>query len=96
MLRTYLKKIALYQFGIPKCTKIKGTCSYVRLDDGPRGPKHVACGYPVKVCRCVGRMYIFYHTNLSARIKGICPSWSDNVEDNIYLIFIIQTNKCAI
>ena len=37
-----------------------GYCSYVRPDDSPGGPKHVACGYFVKVCRCVGRMYIFY------------------------------------
>ena len=39
---------------------MKGTCSYVRPDDGPRGPKHVACGYFVKRCTCVGRMCIFY------------------------------------
>ena len=30
-------------------------------DDGPRGPKHVACGYFVRGCRCVGR--IFYDTS---------------------------------
>ena len=35
----------------PKCTKIKGTCSYIRPNDGPRGPKHVACGYFIKGCR---------------------------------------------
>jgi hypothetical protein len=30
------------QFGNPKCTVVKQTCSYVRPDDGPVGPKHVA------------------------------------------------------
>jgi len=49
---------------ISKCTKMKATCSYVRPDDVPRGPKHVACGYFVKGCRCVGRMYTFYDNYL--------------------------------
>jgi len=39
---------------------MKGTCSYVRPDNGLGGPKHVACGYFVRGCRCVGRMCIFY------------------------------------
>jgi len=39
---------------------IHSSNTYVRPDDGLRGPKHVACGYFVKGCRCVGRMYIFY------------------------------------
>jgi hypothetical protein len=34
--------------------------AYATSDGGPRGPKHVACGYFMKGCRCVGRMYIFY------------------------------------
>jgi len=38
----------------------KGTCSYIRPDDGARGPKHVACGYFVKSCRCVGQIYICF------------------------------------
>ena len=37
-----------------KKSVVKRTCSYVRPDDGPGGPKHVACGYFVKGCRCVG------------------------------------------
>jgi len=49
--------LILVHFGI---LKIKGTRSYVRPDDGPRGPKHVACGYFVKDCRCVGRMCIYF------------------------------------
>jgi hypothetical protein len=56
--------------GLTKCTKIKGTCSFVRPDDGPRGPKHVACRYSAKGCRCVERMHIFYDNYYKNQLKS--------------------------
>jgi len=56
-----LKCISLPSFPIGRLA-LTACCYYVLplVEQGPREPKHVACGYFVRSCRCVGRMYIFY------------------------------------
>jgi hypothetical protein len=66
---------SLQQFGIPKCTKIKGTCSYERHDDDTRGPKHVASEYFVK------DMYISYDNVLLFASRRI---HIDSILENMY------------
>jgi hypothetical protein len=56
----HYNNIFINSFGIPKCSVIKRTCSYVRPDNGPGGPKLVVWWIRVKGCRCVGWMYILY------------------------------------